>query len=55
MGNRMVILQETARLLTYFHRVDGDEVSLDLVVDLRDPPDWFVQPTGTWFEHLDLT
>lgn len=29
-----------------------DVVWFDLIVDLRDPPDWFLQPTGTWAEQL---
>lgn len=41
-----------ADLLIYFHRVDSSTVSLDLVVDLRDPPDWFIQPEGTWADDL---
>ncbi len=33
---RRVVIESNGDLLVFFHRVDGDEVSLDLVVDLRD-------------------
>lgn len=29
-------------------------VSLYLVVDTKNLPDWFVNPTGDWYEQLDL-
>ena len=54
LGGRSVVLEGNGSLLVYFHRLDAGAVSLDLVVDLEDPPDWYVQPTGTWFEFMEL-
>lgn len=31
----------------------GDD-SLYLVVDGKNLPDWFIYPTGPWFEQIDL-
>jgi hypothetical protein len=54
LGNRLVTCErdETSDLLLFFHRVRPGLTDLDLVVDLRDPPDWFLQPVGEWSEDL---
>jgi hypothetical protein len=54
-GGRWVTLQNTDGVVTGYHMRDGDEVSFDLVFGTDPPPDWLVNPTGSWFEHLDLT
>lgn len=55
LAGRAVVLDGNGGLATYFHLIDGDEVSLDLVVDPHHLPDWFTMPTGTWFEDMDLS
>jgi hypothetical protein len=55
LAGRWVVLELNGGLGVYFHRLSADVVSLDLAVDFEDPPDWFVGPTGTWFELMDLT
>ena len=54
MRGRSVVLEVNGPLAIYFHRLDVGAVSMDLVVDLEDPPDWFTEPTGTWFELIEL-
>ena len=54
LGGRPVTLEYNGDLRIWFHRLDADTVSLDLVVDVRDLPDWFVQPTGSWFEQMQI-
>jgi len=39
-----------ALLAIYFHWPSPGAISLDLVIDLNDVPDWYQRPTGTWFE-----
>ncbi len=50
LGGRWVVLESNGTLLIYFHLTPDDTVSLNLVVDLDDLPDWFLKPAGTWFE-----
>jgi hypothetical protein len=54
-GGRWITLQNTDGLITGYHMRDGDEVSFDLVFDTDPPPEWLLEPTGTWFADLDLT
>ena len=54
-GGRWITLQDTDGLVTGYHMRDGDEVSFDLVFGTDPLPEWLVNPTGTWFEDLDLT
>ncbi len=54
LGGRSVVLEVNGALAIYFHRLDAWTVSMDLVVDLEDPPDWYSRPTGTWFESLEI-
>jgi hypothetical protein len=53
LGGRSVVVEGNGSLVIYFHRLDAGVVSMDLVVDLEDPPDWYSQPTGTWFELME--
>jgi hypothetical protein len=55
MGNRMVTVFGYGDLMIYLEveRIPNT-VSLYLVVDRMKLPDWFVYPTGTWFENFDL-
>jgi hypothetical protein len=50
-GRRTVILWQYRGLAIYFHWLDEVSISLDLVIDIGNPPDWFVRPSGTWFER----
>jgi len=52
LGGAVVVMEANAEVIVYFHRLDEHTVSLDLVVDLRDPPDRFITPHGTWAEDL---
>lgn len=52
LAGAMVVVEANGDVLVYFHRLDADAVSLDLIVDLRDPPDWFISPHGKWAERL---
>lgn len=40
-GAEAVTVEHNGDLLVAFHRQDRRTVSLDLVVDLKHPPDWF--------------
>lgn len=50
LGHRTLLLWQYRRIAIWFHWLDTDTVSLDLAVDLNDLPEWWVQPTGTWYE-----
>jgi anaerobic selenocysteine-containing dehydrogenase len=54
LGGHLAVAEKVdeADLLIFFHRVNERVVQLDLIVDLLDPPDWFLNPTGTWAEQL---
>ena len=55
LGGRQVTLFGFGDLRFYLALHEEAAVSLYLVVDSTDLPDWCVYPTGTWFEDLDLT
>lgn len=55
LGGYPVVLEANGTLLVYFHRIDDHTVSMDLVVDMNNLPDWYEASTGTWFEKLDLS
>lgn len=52
LGGRLVTVERDPSGLLIFFRAVGADVWLDLIVDLHDPPDWFLQPVGTWAETL---
>jgi hypothetical protein len=54
LGGRPVTLFGFGDLAIYLESRQAGIVSLYLVVDGRNLPEWFVNPTGTWFELLDL-
>jgi hypothetical protein len=41
-GNPTVTVEENGDLLICYHRIDAKVVSLDLAIDLHDPPDWYL-------------
>lgn len=41
-GSPTVVVEENGDILVCFHRVDDTEVSLDLLIDRRDPPNWYL-------------
>jgi hypothetical protein len=49
-GRRHVTLWHYRGLAIYFHAATDESLSMDLVVDLRNPPAWYTQPTGDWYE-----
>lgn len=49
-GRRRVTLWQYRGLAIWFHALGDESLSMDLVVDLRDPRDWFTKPTGDWYE-----
>lgn len=51
-GRVVTVERDPSELVIFFRVVAPDEVWLDLVVDLRDPPGWFLQPVGEWSEGL---
>ncbi len=53
-GGRDVTLFGFGDLAIYLEIRTPGVTSLYLVVDRLNLPDWFVRPTGTWFELLDL-
>ena len=54
MGGRNVLGYGFGDLTVYFENRYAGVVSLYLVVDARNLPDWFVYPTGDWYEDMDL-
>jgi hypothetical protein len=53
LGGRLTTVEhDPSGLLIFFRVVLSEVVMLDLIVDLLDPPDWFLQPIGTWAEGL---
>jgi hypothetical protein len=54
LGGRAVTLFGFGDLAIYLELRDPDTVALYLVVDGKNLPDWFVNPTGTWFELIEL-
>ena len=55
LGGRNVTLYAYGDLMIYLEIRDSETVSLYLVLDSKNLPEWFVKPTGTWFERIDLT
>jgi hypothetical protein len=55
LGGRTVTLLGFGDLAIYFDLREPNVVTMYLVVDGKNLPDWFSQPTGTWFEQIDLT
>jgi hypothetical protein len=55
LGGRRVTLLGAGDLAIYLEVRPPTRVSLYLVVDGRNLPDWYQHPTGTWFEDIDLT
>ena len=53
-GSRNVTLYNFGDLAIWFEIRTPGTASLYLVVDSKALPEWFTQPTGTWFEQLDL-
>jgi hypothetical protein len=55
LGGRNVILEENGSLRIWFEYLTDGTIPLYLVVDMDDPPDWFLSPWGTWLDDIDLT
>ena len=53
-GNRDVTLFGFGDLAIWLEHFPRRTTKLYLVVDRLSLPEWFVKPTGTWFELLDL-
>jgi hypothetical protein len=54
LGGRTVTLFGFGDLAIYLELRQPGTVSLYIVVDGKHLPDWFVNPTGSWFELVDL-
>jgi hypothetical protein len=54
MGKRTVTLYQFGDLSIYLEIRAPKVVTLYLVVDAHSLPDWFVYPTGDWFEDVDF-
>jgi hypothetical protein len=54
---RTVWLWQYRDIALYFHFPEPTTISLDLALDLRNLPTWFIEPAGDWFEkyaeHFD--
>ena len=54
LGGRDVTLFGFGDLAIYLEIRTPGTVSLYLVVDGKNLPDWFTNPTGTWFESMTI-
>jgi hypothetical protein len=54
MGGRDVLVYGFGDLTIYLEFRHPGVVSLYLVIDSQNLPDWLLYPTGDWFEKIDL-